>query len=121
MNSPRPMQNSELNNNKVLCYCYLLKQHVMELGKEKEKLEDIAHDQKDIETSGFPVIDATAKNTENTLQDDGTMTRRVEKGPVIKSAKFSKEHIQSIKRLQDINNRNKLSAKRKEEDDKEIR
>ncbi len=117
MNSPSPMQSSELEN-KVLCYCYLV-QRVMELGKGKKELEDIAHDQKDIEFPGVPVIDATAKSTENTLQDDGTMTRKVENGPAIKSAKSS-DAIASIKQLQDINNRNKSSAMKKDESDKEI-
>ena len=118
MNSPKPMQNSDLNN-KVLCCCYFVQKYIeLEVGKNKKGLEDIAHDQKDVEISSVPVIDATAKNTENVLQEDGTMTRRVEKGPVIKSAKFSKD-IQRIKRLQDVNNRNKLRAKGKGEEDKD--
>lgn len=118
MNS-RQMQDSGLND-KVLCCCYLVQQ--MELGKEKkENLKDIAHDQKDIETLGVPVVDASAKSVENVLDDKGRMTRRVkvEKGPVIKSAKLPDE-IASIKHLQEVNNRKKLSAMRKDETDKEI-
>ena len=89
MNS-RQMQDSGLND-KVLCCCYFVKQYIMELGKGKEKnLKDIAHDQKDIETLGVPVVDASAKSVENVLDDKGRMTRRVkvEKAPVIKSAKL---------------------------------
>jgi len=120
MNS-RQMQDSGLND-KVLCCCYLVQQYIMELGKGKEKnLKDIAHDQKDIETLGVPVVDASAKSVENVLDDKGRMTRRVkvEKAPVIKSAKLPDE-IASIKHLQEVNNRKKLSAMRKDETDKEI-
>ena len=118
MNSPRQMQNSELNN-KVLCCCYLVQQYIIELGESGKKLEDIAHNEKDLETLGVPVVDTTAKDVENTLDDEGKMTRKVEKGPVIKSAKLPKD-IKSIKQLQEINNRNKLNAKKEKEDEHEI-
>ena len=113
MNSPRQMQDSLLNN-KVLCCCYLVQQCIMELGENGKKLEDIAHNEKDLGTLGVPVVDTTAKDVENTLDDEGRMTRKIEKGPVIKSAKLPKD-IKSIKQLQEINNKNKLNARKEEE------
>ena len=120
MNNPKPMQNSELNDDKVLCCCYFVQKYIeLDMGKNKEGLEDIAHDKKNIETSGVPVIDATASNVKAILQEDGTITRKSTDGKIIESTK-SPTDVKNIKKLQDINNNNKLNNRRREADDKEI-
>ncbi len=122
MNNPGANRNLS-SEREVLRCCIIVQRVEKELQNKTDKRIDAKeHGQTDIGEGRIEgqVIDTTAGNITNILEDDGTMTRRVEKGPVIKSAKLPKD-IKSMKRLQDVRNKKKLEARRQDKDnDKEI-
>ena len=120
-----PGANRNLSSEREVLRCCIIVQRVIEKelqNKTDKRIDAKEHGQTDIGEGRIEgqVIDTTAGNITNILEDDGTMTRRVEKGPVIKSAKLPKD-IKSMKRLQDVRNKKKLEARRQDKDnDKEI-
>lgn len=113
----RPRKIEDPLNDKVLYCCYLVQKYIeLDMGENKKELEDIAHDAKNIENTGVPVIDATANDFTNTIQDDGTIIRKSTDGKITGSTK-SPEDVKRIQKLQKINNNNKLKRRG---NDKEI-
>lgn len=120
MNSPKANRN--LSSESEVLRCCVIVQRVIEMKLQNETKTDKRIDAQEHGEAGImegriegQVIDTTAIDTTNILEDDGKMTRRVGKGPVIKSAKFPKD-IKSIKRLQEVRNKEKLEAQREDKD-----
>ena len=121
-----PGANRNLSSERDVLRCCIIVQRVIEEelhqnnNKKNKRIDAQEHGETGIVEGRIEgqVIDTTAGNMTNILEDDGTMTRRVEKGAVIKSAKLPK-YIESMKRLQNVRNQKKLENGR-QDNDKEI-
>ncbi len=112
MNNPKAMQNPDLNSVLITAYCFINKVVEKEMGEEKSLEDGGEYGQTETVDKSLPVIDGTAKTVQITLEDDGTISRKDEKGITTKS-KESPETIKTAKRIQDVANQEKLQANRK--------
>ena len=121
MNNPGAERNSNLEHYVLRCCVFLQRAIEKELGEEEKYADDVAHGATGIEETVIEgQVNATITTTTNEIGSDGKIIRRVEKGPVVKSAKLPKD-VQSLKRLQEYRNKEILKAKKgNTELDKEI-
>lgn len=115
MNNPNSMQNPDLNSVLVTAYCFINKVVEKEMGEEKSLEDGGEHGQTETVDKSLPVIDGTAKTVQITLDDDGTISRKDEKGITTKS-KEAPEDIEKAKRIQNAANAEKSQAKSKNEE-----
>ena len=120
MNNPGAKRNSSLENDVLRCCVFVQTVIEKELGQEEKHADDIGHGATEIEATIGGQVNATITTTTNEIGSDGKIVRRVEKGPVIKSAKLPKD-VQSLKRLREYRNKEILKAKKENTElDKEI-